>query len=370
MSARNMRREALDALARRYPEDFRRIYRSVKSGEPLDEVTVAEWAPQWLKLRRELVRPGTLDADKSAVHKWIIPTIGDKPLAGLLRSDIRAVDEAMETAGLVDSSVQRAHTVLLKLLADAVEEGHDVEQRVLRVRKPGGAGISHRQAMPVEDARKVLEVAMSRPDASRWVAAILQGMRPAEARGLRWSSVDLTHGLMTVEWQLKPLPYNRRRDRGSGFRVPRGFESIRLCEAYHLVRPKTQAGIRVIPLVPWLRTELIAWRAMATTSPFDLVWTADGAPLSEHADRAAWHEIVDAADVWVQLPDGSRRRPLLYECRHTAATLLMDSGVDETTLTSIIGHSKITSTAAYLHADEARKLSALEKVSAKLGVTS
>ena len=329
---------------------------------------MAEWAPQWLKLRERIVRPGTLSADRAAVTKWIVPTIGSKPLAGLQRSDIRAVHEAAEAAGLADSTVQRIHIVLRKMLGDAVEEGHDIPERTLRTRNPGGPGVSHRQALAVEDARKVLEVAMARRDASRWVAALLQGMRPAEARGLRWSSLDLDHGLMTVEWQLKQLPYRISRDRDSGFRVPRGFESIQLTGAYHLVRPKTTAGVRVVPLVPWLRTELAAWSAIAPQSPYDLVWSRDGAPLNAAVDRKAWRDIVTTADVWVHLPDGSRRRPLLYEARHTAATLLMASGTDETTLTAIVGHSRITSTRAYLHTDETRKLAALSAVSAQLGL--
>lgn len=79
--------------------------------------------------------------------------------------------------------------------------------------------------------------------------------------------------------------------------------------------------------------------------------------------------IIDSpADVWVHLPDGSRRRPLLYEARHTAATLLMASGTDETTLTAIVGHSRITATRAYLHTDETRKLAALSVVGEQLGL--
>lgn len=363
------RQDALAALARRYPEDYRRIYQSVKAGAPIDEVTVADWASQWLKLRERTVRPGTLSADTAAINRWILPTIGDKPLAGLLRGDVRAVHEAMEAAGRADSSVQRVHAVLGKLLADAVDEGHDVPDRTLRTKKAGGAGASPRRALSVDDARKILDVAMARQDASRWVAAILQGMRPSEARGLRWSALDLDRGLMTIEWQLKPLPYRSPRDPSSGFRVPRGFESVHLTGAHHLVRPKTTAGIRIVPLVPWLRTELAAWSAIAPASPYGLVWTVDGNPLSAEIDRAAWYEIAEQAKVTVTLPDGQTRRPLLYEARHTAATLLMAAGTDETTLTAIVGHSKITSTKAYLHTDEARKLAALESVGTQLGIT-
>lgn len=357
------------ALANRFPDDYKRIYASIKAGSPIDEVTVSEWASQWVKLRERLVRPGTLSADKAAINKWIVPTIGNKPLSGLLRADIRAVHDAAEAAGLADSTVQRIHIVLTKMMADAIEEGHDVSERTLRAKKPGGAGASQRQALPAEDAKKILDVVMRRPDASRWVAAILQGMRPAEALGLRWSSVDLERGVMTVEWQLKCLPYNIPRDRKSGFRTPRGFESIHLSDSYHLVRPKTSSGVRVVPLVPWLQTELAAWGAVAPHNEYDLVWATDGRPTYATQDRATWYEIAESADVWVTNQDGTRRRPLLYECRHTAATLLMANGADETTLTAIVGHSKITSTKAYLHTDESRKLAALEAVGMQLGIT-
>lgn len=362
-----MKRAALDALARRYPDDFRTIYQSIRDGHPLDEVTVGEWATQWLKLRERTVRPGTLDADRSAVHRWIVPTIGDQPLAGLRPADIRAVDTAAEDSGKAPTTVQRIHAVLQLMLTGALEEGHDIPQRALHV-KPPSAGRSQRQAMTAEQASRILHVAMARPDSSRWVAAILQGMRPAEALGLRWSEVDLDHGLMAIEWQLKALPYVELRQPESGFRIPRGFESIQLAGSLHLVRPKTRAGMRVVPLVPWLRTELSAWRAIAPESPHDLVWTDCGAPIRQDRDRAEWRAIAEEADVWITQTDGTRRRPLLYECRHTAATLLASTGADDTTITSIVGHSSIASTQTYLHTDHKRQLEALTKASAQLGI--
>ena len=58
----------------------------------------------------------------------------------------------------------------------------------------------------------------------------------------------------------------------------------------------------------------------------------DIAGRSEAADARVWYEIAEEAKVQVTLPDGSTRRPLLYEARHTAATLLLASGTDETTI--------------------------------------
>ena len=366
--SQSMKRQALDALARRYPEDFRRIYEQVRHGENVGEVTVAEWAEQWSALRLRVARPGTIDTEQTALRKWILPVVGDKPLSGLQRADIRAIHQTAEAAGLADSSVHRVHAVIRKLLRDAVEEGYEVQQRTLSTSHAGGAGRAQRTAMSAEQARRILDVAMLRPDASRWVAAVLQGMRPGEARGLRWQAVDLDRGIMRIEWQLKRLPYVERRDESSGFRVPRGFEAIRLENSWHLVRPKTVSGIRAVPLVPWLRRELAAWAAICPPSEHDLVWTNNGIPLDDKKDRAEWLSICAAAGVTVTQPNGKTRPPLLYECRHTAATLLAAAGVDDTTLTAIVGHSKILSTQAYLHTDETRKLAALEKVGETIGV--
>ena len=65
------RREALAALARRYPEEYRRIYAALKDGRPVDEVTVTEWACGH-------PRPNATDKRMSTVEileefEWILP---------------------------------------------------------------------------------------------------------------------------------------------------------------------------------------------------------------------------------------------------------------------------------------------------------
>ncbi|WP_246777796.1 tyrosine-type recombinase/integrase [Buchananella hordeovulneris] len=255
--------------------------------------------------------------------------------------------------------MQRTHAVLGKMLTDAVAEGYQVSQRARETSGPG-VGPCSRQAISLEGTTQILAAIAEHPDASRWVAALLAGLRPAEALGLTWDMVDLDAATMTLAWQLKSLPYVKRRDPTSGFRVPRGFESRHLTGAYHLVRPKTQAGMRVVPLIPWLVDSLGAWQAIAPSSPFDLVWPRDdGSPRSSEYDRRQWYEIVDRAGVVVAAPDGRTRRPLLYEARHTAATLLLTGGVDDTTIKAVLGHSSVLNTRAYLHSDHTRTRAAL-----------
>ena len=332
-------------------------------------VTVKRWADGWLAGRQRTVRPGTFIADRSAVRKWIIPTIGHRRLDALSPADIRLVASKQEDAGLALPSIQRTHAVLSKLLTDAVAEGYLVPQRVRETPGPGN-GSPTRQALGAEAAAKILDVAAAHPDSSRWVAALLQGLRPAEALGLTWEMVDLDAATMTLAWQLKALPYVVARHEDSGFLIPRGFEARHLQGPYHLVRPKTRAGVRVVPLVPVLVDELAKWREVMPPSALGLVWPGpDGGPRAPEYDRQQWYEIVSEASVLVRLPDGRTRRPLLYEARHTAATLLLSNGVDETTIKAILGHSTVLSTQAYLHADLSRSRAALEASARLLGLS-
>lgn len=331
-------------------------------------ITVKRWADQWLAQRQRAVRPGTYVSDRSAVDRWIVPTLGHLRLDALAPADIRKVASAQERAGLALPTMQRTHAVLSKMLADAVAEGYQVSQRVRETGGPG-TGPSSRQALSVDDAMRTLAAVAERLDASRWVAALVEGLRPAEALGLTWDMVDLDAATMTLAWQLKALPYVERRSPASGFRVPRGFESRHLVGAYHLVRPKTRAGNRVVPMVPWLADSLAAWQRRAPSSPFNLVWPRDdGSPRSAEFDRAQWYEIVDQAGVTVTLPDGATRRPLLYEARHTAATLLLANGIDETTIKAVLGHSSVLSTQSYLHTDRTRTRAALVASANMLGL--
>lgn len=331
-------------------------------------VTVKRWADQWLAHRQRIVRPGTFVSDRSAVRRWIVPTVGHLRLDALTPADIRKVATSQEDSGLALATMQRTHAVLGKILTDAVAEGYQVSQRTRETGRPG-VGRSLRQPLSVVEAMKILAVAAARPDASRWVAALVEGLRPAEALGLTWDMVDLDRETMTLAWQLKALPYVKSRDSGSGFRVPRGFESRHLQGAYHLVRPKTRAGSRVIPLVPWLVDELTSWSKRVPFSSSGLVWPRnDGTPRSAELDRREWYEIAEQAEVTVTLPDGRTRRPLLYEARHTAATLLLANGIDETTIKAVLGHSSVLSTQSYLHTDRTRTRAALAASAEMLGL--
>lgn len=318
--------------------------------------TVQAWLTTWLEHQATTLRPNTYNGHASYVRRWIIPTIGRRPIDELTAADVRKVARAIINAGRSSTTAATVQSVLQKALRDAVIEGYTVPDAALSVPKPTKRE-SDRDALTLRDAAEVLAVASTRPDGARWVAALLQGMRQGECLGLTWDAVDFERQRIDVSWQLQPLPYlDRGRDT---FRVPDGYEACRLEGAFHLVRPKSRSGQRVIPMLPWMEEPLRAWKKVAPDSPHGLVWPRpDGKPQTDKADRAAWYALTDEAGV--RHPSG--RRYVLHEARGTTATLLLAARVDEKIITAIMGHSTILMSRAYMSVDEEMLRDALERV--------
>lgn len=324
--------------------------------------TVKGWASKYLEMRVHALRPKAYNAAANPINNWVIPTIGHKRLDGLTPGDIRAVHDACRKAGRQSGDVHRAmHT----MLTFAVAEGHAVPQRVLSVKAPE-ASKSDRQAMTVPEGLSCLKVASELPHGTRWLFTLLYGARLGECLGLTWDAIDFEagdFGEAVIEWQLQALPYNIPRDRASGFRVPDGHEARRLVDAFHLVRPKSRAGYRVAPLLPAVRDGLLAWREIAPSNPWGLVWpNLKARPANEKADREEWWAIQGTAEVGH--PIG---RPYhVHECRNFAATMLLEAGVDEHIVTSLLGHSSVLQSRKYMTVRRAPLLDALTRVGERL----
>lgn len=331
--------------------------------------TVKTWSDVWLPIHAAKVRPSTYTTDAGAVRKWIVPTIGAKRLDTLTPGDVRAVHVAIRKAGKSSTTARQAHWVLMGMLKAALLEGHRVPPNVLLVQAPVKAA-HDRDAIPLEDVKAILAEA-AKGNGARWVMALLQGMRQAEVLGLTWDAIDLERGVVDVSWQLQPLPYL---DRAAGtFRVPDGYEARHLVHAYHLTRPKTSSGQRIIPLVPWTVAALRRWREDGwTDNPWGLLWTdldtrygrAEVRPLRASVDRAAWADLQARAGV----AHASGRPYVLHEARHAAASLLLELGVDPKVVEAIMGHSSILTTRGYQHVSQELSRRAMEDMAARIGL--
>lgn len=330
-------------------------------------VTVAKWSETWLPMVAAKVSPSAYEVDKAAV-RYIVASVGSVRLNDLTPADVRAVAGKIRAAGLSTSTALRYHGTLTRMLKAASSDGYAVAPNVLLAEKPTKA-VNDRQAIPLPDAIAILGHVADLPDGSRWAIAFLQGLRQAEALGLTWEQVDLETGTLTVSWQVKSLRYVDRTDPSEGFAMPDGYEARHLVGATHLVRPKSKAGWRVQPLVPWVVNALSAWQLAAPANPHGLVWPGriQGGkvwPRNPATDRATFAAIQEA--VGVKHP--ADRPYVPHEIRHGTATLLMELGVPESVRIAIMGHSSITVTHGYEHVDLSQSRLALESAADRLGL--
>lgn len=325
-------------------------------------MTVEKWLNYWLpNIHKNRIRPTTY-RDYGHTAKLIIQTIGHKRLADLTPAHVRGMHKSL---GPTRRRTAKAHIVLTKALKDAVAEGIIKRNVAAVVDQPHTVVDDERKAFTVPETRAILETAASTlppMDAVRWLAAFLTGTRQGETLGLTWDRVDLDRCAVDISWQLQQLSRSHGCNPPCGKRnvgycpspiwdVPAKFKYKPLHAGLCLTKPKSDAGNRWIPIIGPLRDALIGLKESDTgTNPHNLVFhRPDGRPINPSDDHGAWTALLRAAGVIGE----DETRPL-HLTRHTAATVLRASGVDEQTRMEILGHNSPEVTRVYAHADQAK----------------
>ncbi|AOT24381.1 site-specific integrase [Propionibacterium phage B22] len=361
--------------------------------------TVKSWTASWLDDYRSIARPTTFATDESMVRNWIVPAIGARRLSELTARDASKLQRVCRDGGLSATTSHYAGLLLRRILKAARANGYRIPDSVMLARIPG-IGASNRSALSAIQAANLLSTANARDtwpeppslpdlpygaisklapaeaqkreqlkmerlewtaaqntDPSRWAAALMQGLRSGEARGLTWDRVDLDKGTITIDRQLQRIKPDAA--------LPPGYKVTRLEGSHCLVAPKSRSGIRRVPIVPWMGQALTRWRDIQGDSPFGLVWPLPtGAPPTRVHDLRAWRGLQRVAGVHKE--DGNLY--VLHEARHSTVSLLLAAGVPESVVIAIVGHASFAATEHYAHTDLEAARAALMKVQDRLGL--
>lgn len=340
-----------DAL-RRMQERRRQLDKGGVSINP--RKTVKQYAEEWLEAKVRTLRPKAFAAAASPIRKWIIPTIGHRRLSDLSPAHVRELERVQREAGLKGATAAATQRTLINMLKSAEEDGYLIPRAVLVAKKPATAH-SDRLPIPPEDLAKVLEQASMHPNGLRWLLALLYGWRQGEVLGLTRDSFDFDRGIVFLDWQLQQVPYVDRSDKRRGFRVPDEYNARRLVDSWHLVAPKSKAGVRTAPIPAELMGPLRE-AVGAISNPYGLLFPDGDRPRNDKTDRAEWWALQEAAGV--AHPNG---RPYhVHECRNVAASRLRLSGADDLAVTALMGHTSISTTRLYQRVDDAGQRAAIE----------
>lgn len=388
--------------------------RVAKAGKP---PTVAEWLDTWLTtIAPRTVSRGTLDSTyMPKVRRWIVPQLGKHRLDRLQPEHLDAFYTWLAGQGLKPNTILQIHRILSRALKVAWKRGKVTVNVAGLVDAPTGEEVDI-EPLSQAEARRILTTAAARRNGARWSVALALGIRQSEAIGLRWPFVDLDAGTIEVGWQLKrsryrhgcpdptscaagrhrvpcPRPCTRHAHQPGcpadcmkrGHRCP---VISRPCSAncvaharecpqrtggeWQFTRRKGVKGSRgmaklVLALPTPLVSQLRAHRRQQTAErlvagvawqDLDLVFcTPTGAPIDSRQDWADWQSLLEDADV---------RLARLHDARHTAATLLLEQGVDIRVVQQILGHSQLSQTQRYTHVTAALSQHAADRMSEAL----
>lgn len=345
---------------------------------PTASPTVSQWCDLWWQ-RHGMTRLKVSNRSgyRSRIEQYIKPSIGRVRLEKLTPDHVYRMHEYVtKTKGLSPTTALGAHAVLSSILADAVIEGR-TNRNVARLARKPGAAVHKASYLDNAQARDLLMSVKDRPvEAAWWSTAILTGMRQAERLGITTDAIDFDASTITVSWQLKRLPFEHGcgpqapdgwpcgRKRGGNcperhLDIPRDQDVQQIDGALYLIRPKTKAGWRVVPMVGLLRDVLASYLETHKPGEYGLIFTRpDGSPLEQTDDTDAWKAALERAGL-----------PIVggHSTRHTCNTVLTELGVPVDVRQKILGHaSKAVNEAVYTHTSDARVADAMHALSAAM----
>lgn len=289
----------------------------------------------WLPAQRSRdLRPATLVQYAKVVDAWILPYLGATKVSTLKPKTISEWVERLkvETSsrgrdGLSSRSCQLAVGVLKAACAWAVKNELLTRNPVSGVQRPRGTS-KVMNSWSVDDARQFLAFTQSDRLSFAWALLLARGLRRGELCGLHWRDVDLDGGFLTI---------NSTRVTVAG----KAVDSV----------PKTAAGRRSVPLDSSLEPVLRAHRTAQSREKLLAggAYEDDGYLLADALGRP-YHP--DTISGWFDdhVKASGLPRIRLHDCRHTAASLMLASGVPVKVVSEMLGHASPAITLAiYAH---------------------
>jgi integrase len=278
------------------------------------KTTLAAFLTRWLDdVARLAVRARTLDNYRRSVEKHISPLIGGVKLDKLCTAQIEWLYAEMERNGVGCHTRRLCHAVLRQALKKAVR-WNLVSRNACDGAEPPCIKSKEIQPLTAVQAGALLAAARGDRQEALYVLAVTGGMRLGELFGLQWSDVDLESGAIHVRHALQEL--NGKLE----LTEPKTAKSRRKIELGRLA---------IDALLDHRKRQLAAGR-LASGYVFT---NTDGGPLRRsHFHRANYKPLLTKAG----LPDIR-----FHDLRHTAATLLLMSGVHPKIVADRLGHSKI-----------------------------
>jgi integrase len=271
-----------------------------------ERVTVGAYAVDWLRDTSLTVKPNTVEFYRGSLRH--LEQLATLPIAALTPAHVRDLMARKTEAGLSTRTVRGIVQTLALVLRRAEEDGL-VDRNVAALVRLPKLETKPPEHFTAAQVRRFLDAAKDDPLGSLYAVALGTGLRRGELLGLQWRDVD--------------------------------------GEAVVVRSSKTHAGIRVVPLPDFAREAL----AQTPKRPGP-IWPYRPEYVTRHFKR-----LCEQAGVPVLT---------LHSTRHTAASLMLDAGVDPLVIQQILGHTRVAMTGHYARSGEELRRDAVERLAGQI----
>lgn len=315
-------------------------------------LTVNDCFKLWKELKRG-IKDSTFKNYIYMYEMFVMPTFGKKRISQIQKSDVkRFYNSLVDSKTLSISTVDNIHNVLHQVFQVAVDDNYirqnPTDRMLKELRVAHGHEVEKRKALTLAQQDLFLNFMLETPKYRHWYPVFFimlnTGMRVGELTGLRWKDVDMENGVISVNHTL--VYYNHQDALGT---------------YYSINTPKTEAGIREIPMVAGVKEAFEMERAhqeelgITGTDRIDgyedfIFINRYGKVQSQGTLNKSIKRISRDCNDQVLLKHDLESDPVLlpnFSChvlRHTFATRLCESGINIKVIQSVLGHCDISTT--------------------------
>lgn len=326
------------------------VLRDILDGvkEDRKKLTINDLYHRWEQLKRGL-KDNTFQNYRYMYTQFVESDFGKSKVVDLKRTDIRAFYNYLaDERGLKASTIDSVHTVLHQVLELAVEDDYiryNPSDNALKELKKAHCNDSEKRRALTLAEQQLFEKFLSKPGQyNKWypifITMLWTGLRVGEITGLRWCDVDLENGTIDVNHTL--VFYKS----GDGH-----------C-AYAVNTPKTEAGKRIVPMLPKVKEAILQEKQLQEDFGIKCTATVDGYTDFIFVNRfgstqhqgtlnKALRRIIRDCNYEVLDKHKGNNEPVLlpkfsnHSLRHTFATRMCEAKVNIKAMQEILGHSDI-----------------------------
>ena len=285
--------------------------------------------------------------------RYVRKGFGRKKIAEVRYSDVLIYYKALLDSGLSVNTVDSVHCVLHPTFQLAVRDriirSNPSDGVMADLKKKMKGRTEPRHALTLEEEREFLSW-LEDPKYDRWrplfTVMFGTGCRIGELIGLRWEDVDFEENYITIDHDVTYYP-----------RSDKDFK----CE-YEVGRPKTEAGIRTIPLLDKVRDALIEEKKYQDMTGIHCIMELDGMSGFIFCNRfGSIHKpsginkvikrIVDDHNAREEVNAARESRETVmiprFSChitRHTFCSRLCENETNVKVIQSVMGHKDVQTT--------------------------